>query len=428
MPASSGTITPKPLPSALLMPLEPDWSDPVQITTSYLSGVSRGQETLSEERWARRWRPLRGTTFTHLARNQRQLNEALSFLLTSQSVPVPVPLYPDATILTSDVSPGGTSLSVGSTANRRLFVGQRVVLVQITMSLTPGSVPFEYATVASLGASSVGLTAGLARGWAANATIVVPCFDAQVSLSHELPLLSSQVGNGEFSFSEIAGDNTLLGLWEGAVGGSVGQKNGLDVFPFPVQFTEPTLRILREGTITQLGVADVASLYGESSIIAHTSPFLFSTRSSFWEFLKFFEARMGRREAFFLPSSAIQITPQLLTTVGLLCEVLTLTPEVSPYRYLAIKSSTHGLQVAEINPTVGVGITNNVGNTQTTIVFNEVLASVPALSDIQWVAFCYKSRFAQDVLEESWYTCEVCETEVEFHTLISETSLPLSNL
>lgn len=398
---------PEPLPLAAdLHFFMHNWVEKVVIETSYQTDVFRSPSTGAEERTSRTQRPDRLMELSWLRDGEDEVRELLRLLRRLTAENIQVPIYPDAVEVTSALTTNDTTISC-NTRNRRYFVGARVLVFPKTLThVTAAQAMIR--TIDSLTASS--LTFTVVHGTTANANTlaVVPLMDCEIVLEPEARMQTDTVAEVRMTVREVHSKNALPPLAIGQPDGAV-VRNGYPVFEFGPDWSDGlSTTYLRNGFENREGLRNVPTPEGERFVLKTEWVMQPLVRDEFNFVAGFFDTRRGRCRAFYVIDRH-----DLFNPISNLSNAVFVQPKGTFEEFEKYWTEDH----------CGVGFVMNDGSIYVARVFSvtdngstwvlslDLGQTLPILdmTEVSRFGRARLSRFAADVLRETWHTTDVCE-------------------
>lgn len=393
-----------------------NWSDEVEMTTSYKTDISQAQSDSSEERRALLARPNRVIRFSWLQNEPEFMVQLCSTLRKVANSRLTVPLYQDQMELTaagaaSDVLPVSPEL-------RRVTVGQRVAILKLDKLDRSRLVAYDLRRVETMTISSITVDSPTSFALDPGDTIVLPMIDTEVNLEAGLGMPVRQVGRVTLELHEVLGPSSLLPTASVLPGGQ--NFEGRAVWKVEHNWADDfEVRFVRDGRRISQGRGEIIDLQGAR----HRTIFSYRPgpmeREEFWELLRAFDAARGRCRAFWLPDPDNNYTVLASSGGGAFVDVDplgTFEDFTAEFDYVAVilKDGTHILSaVFDLQETLGV--------------WRITLADAQSFSasDVARICRLRKVRFESDDLVERWRTTGVVEAQVELIEVLADGEVTL---
>lgn len=428
---------------------EPNWRDGIVMTTSYQTSITRGRKTAYEDRRVLQDRPLRviEATFTSL---YPELTRDLLIRMMKRStrVSTPSPIWQDRMVVVADVTSntnGTVSISVDSTSYRRIFRGQRILVVA-NESVRPRHRDRRsslYFYVKSWTTNRIHCENGPGQAIFISANDrLYPCIDADLEIDAQtLQLLTTGKGEGEtWIASETQGASTLPGSITDRNQAPFiqfkGDPGNAPLWPFQQDWSSPpTIEVTRYGEFLRLGKSSFLEADGNDPVFTVQEELRFFERSRFWRFLQFFDYVRGRGGWFWYPMPVSFWTVDVSASGGNVLQVILESFHTDPERLF----TEFFKELAVLIPSgfgseglrrYGVFTVLNASRVSgTSFVRLTVDRSVDAvLSLLQEVRFAVKMRLSSDSFTERWTTLTQCDVEVSLTSLEDVAPKPIQSV
>jgi len=386
---------------ALAHVIEPDWSEPVIVATSFSTDVIN---TLSdnEQRRGMLGRPFRRSEAGLTSMSQGDTANIRSRMLRSGQAKSLVPLYSDLSIL--DASASGTVLSC-DTQYLRFSVGARIVVFD------PRTQAFLVRTIASKTASSLTLTNSLGSSFPSG-SVVYPLIEGRLLLDSTGSILTDYYVRAQSRGQELPGEWCL-----DAVAGIGSTPSGFQsyasrpILNIPIDYKDSIpFRHVHSGTYGSSGLSQVPDVYGPRSRFATTLPFMLD-RPGFWSLLQFFESRAGRLLSFWMASPLADYSVVSWTASGV--EVVATGPERDWdfFPFIALTKESGEVQIRAIMSHSRAGGVDS-------LVLDSAFGT-PSDGFLR-LGVGYLCRFDNDELVETWLSNKVVEVSLPVLELLKD--------
>lgn len=415
------TVTPLTLsvPDSELHVLFHNWAEAARMESSWLTRVTPAHGTLAEERWGLRDRPLRSQTLTWLARSAEQAAFIQANLRRLTNERFPVPVYMDQSLVTQ-TSPGAAGSDVTvycDTLERRLFVGQRIAIVEVDGSYQPtGNYMIRF--VEEIAPDRLVVNSQLSFEVVARRGVVFPMMDVEPTLTAQSVYYTGTAILVTLTVTEVPGPSALPATDHGLPAGFPDYK-GYPILTLQHDYTAQLNHgRFRDGEIVEGGRAPIPYLRGprsrqESEIVVRED------RAGGFPAVRFFDSREGRLNAFwsidpdqFFVASAYADTHVDVAPTGLFSDFDQEWDQVG----LVFKDGTHVVRSVD-------SVTDLT--THWRIDPTEDFPSGYSLADLERVARARLSRLKSDTLSETWRTENVHESTVAFVEILNERAATL---
>lgn len=281
--------------------------DDFQIETQFRTSVSRGAQSLSEDRTQLLQRPRRTVTVRWSEKglaNKENLMTLIQAIRSFKKNDWMVPLTPDETCLTADASIGQPFVE-GDFAKARFFVGAKVAVVKQLPAndiQTPEGVKagVHLTTIkAKPGSNLFELEDDLPFSTTAGRAYIVPVLCVLPQLITNIEQHHCRLWDMRMEFTEKGGNTALPPMADDLPPGFDSYRN-IPILRPRHDYSNPlNIEIMQEGEQSDVGRGVGTFTRGESPRVKHTIR-MFEDREIGWDYLRFVETRRGRLRSFFL--------------------------------------------------------------------------------------------------------------------------------
>lgn len=273
-----------------------NWAQEISMETAYDTDISKASTTLTEDRRGLRDRPYRMINFRWTGMSRTDIDRLMIFLRKLTSAQFFVPLYQDLTEVTQTSPTGPTAYTIYCDPQKaRFFANQRVVTVQLDEGMLP--VAAQVHEIDEVQVDRLVMKSLLTQQYEPRTTVIFPCMDVEIILEPNVTFITDQVGNVNLQAHEITATTALPPVWTGDPE-DVQFYDGIPVFSWePDWSSPPQITWKREGNILTKGRGVEPYTQGARYRAMHHY-MLGETRDTFWDYLKFFDSRRGRRRTF----------------------------------------------------------------------------------------------------------------------------------
>lgn len=402
--------------------LRPNWAAGIQVVSSYETDI-QAANSAAEQRRGLRHRPLRSIKFDLQAVTQAELMGLKMTALRAAKARLLVPLFPDATTLTAATTTTDEAITVADLADRRFFVGQRLVVVaESSGSLRPTT--FAVATIDGLdtGTNEITLTDEIGTVFAAGA-FVYPLLLCQPLWASGGTVLSDLASTLSLEVIEQSGQQ----LPELAAD-TYSTYQGYPILPATIRHmnfgVQGAWNLEQLGTVTELGLDTVYEAYGDRARFGLSLPFDFTNRSDAFDMIRFWESRRGRLYPFWAISPQAEYTVTAVAVDGTTITVSgnnLSSVDWESLPYVAVSLTDGSVQIREITT-----VTPNSGTFILTLA--AALSPVPSLTSIARCGMAYLARFNNDSMTEHWLTDQTMSTVFEVVETLQETAITVDDI
>lgn len=359
----------------------------------------------SEQRKGLRGKPVRRISTASLAFSEDQSAKLYKYLTQSANGDVYMPLYSDQTEVTAGFT-GGTNLPC-DTRYRRFAVGGKAMIVVLEGPNVSETI--RVVTIQSLTDTAI-TTSGSMTGTVPVGALVFPVIESQLILGHNASLETDRVLTLASNLFERTNANTIpASIAAGTVPSGVGSLRGLPVLDMGFNWDDIQEGVLRKGSVTQVGLSNLATLYGDRATDTGSINFLTESREEAWRLIQFFDSCRGAGRPFWYPHR---------TAVGIPLSVASLSITVPDDVPLSEWTTRKLVSVWYTDGSVDVRIVSGaIASSGYSILTLNSALSDPTLSNIAYVSFASLARLASDEMVENWETTEVLRTSFEIQGL-----------
>lgn len=321
------------------------------------------------------------------------------------------PFIHDKTLLTNQAVGGQKVLSLAETSYRHFYDGRGCMLVShYNWEL------YEYATIDTVDSvTQITLKDNLLGTWSAG-TCVYPMYEYRIEDVQEIDSYIKQLNYVTLTATETMEDLRSFSYSVPESGAST--YKGLDLFletpqhPIRIKYRHP-FELLHF-----LGRSFACSFYDKARPV-FDSDFIFISRESIWNLLKFFDSKRGRFQVFYMPSWDNDIVPTaaiLATDTNLTVESLYLSSSHIIGRHIWIRFVDGSYVCREV-----VAVPN-----VTTVTIDSAIGTDVPQSDILKILVCYlnKVRFNIDEILLEYIADSIVQTKLRFQTISGEAESP----
>jgi len=393
-----------------------NWRGSFSVETSWQTAISRSPITGAEEREGLVTRPTRATKALISGFSREETTRMLVNAFGMASTRFPAALYSDFTIAEN----ASTTLVECDTRWKRFFPGQRVAVLPANYSLSTGLLSAQFAEIAVVQMSGISFVTPLTTASVVG-DIILPLFDAHISLSSNLSAHTDSVAEWQQECLEYSGQSTLPGFSDEDVTYlGLSYFEGYPIFDFLPNWRENVqVRVGREASFDSQGTSGVFVSEAPVPHLVFSGTFEDYSRRSAWHSARFFDSRKGRLRPFWIEN------PLTLFT-------LSSVPNLAQIRVVAAASSlqfesllTH-LSVHYLDGTRKLYKIDTIADVSNTLEFT--LFGTLDSDDIDYITSAHLCRFNSDSLLQEWETDYVCSYEFDCKSLIDEAAYAMSYL
>jgi len=371
-----------------------------------MTDITFSGDSVAEERRQLRNRPgrLQSVLLSGLAQNLSARLQMILFRMAHEERVFP--LYSDVSIVQSAA---GLTIFC-DTQYRRFFFGQRIAIASWSGSRL---VNLQYRIVTEIFADRLTVDA-LSPVPSAGAR-VYPVIDVHPNLSIDQTVFDREKISASVTVLERIGNSTLPATRTG-----LPEVNNfyldLPVLEFRFDWSSSLrARVTRAGDKFGEGRDEIVTLAGARPQMGFRFDYLFTNRADFWEVLKFFDSRRGRRKPFWVVNPLTLFKPTGVTSFTITVEALENIEDLDAFlEYLGVEASDGRTFILPYASAV-----DNLDGTWT-ITFTEDLSVIGDPGLIKRVTSAHLCRFAEDAIREEWMTGDKCRVTLNIVELLSE--------
>jgi hypothetical protein len=394
-----------------------NWAQEVTMDTAYDTDVSRASSSLTEDRRGLRDRPYRTLNFRWTAMVRASVDRLLIFLRKLTEEGFPMLLYQDITEVSTFSESGlGKTTLYCDTTKTRFFANQRIAVVQLGDDLLPvGSQLYE---IDEVEIDHLVLKTDLTVDASPVTSVIFPCFDAEIQMDPQISFSTNYVANVNLSIREKTASTALPPVWTGDPE-DVQFYDGIPVFSWePNWNTPPQITWKREGSLQTKGRGTEPYKQGDRYRALHHY-MIGETRESFWNYLKFFDSRRGRKRSFWhIDAEDIW---EVSNVNGVFLEIVKFgdfTELQDDFDYVGVITKDGQYYVRKV-----VTIQEVLGVYRLTL--DAALPVMPA-SDVRRVSRARLSRYMKDVMNEHWKGNQYVQIPIDIFELLEENDVEMT--
>ena len=411
--------------AAFLALFKHNWVTRPQVTSTWLTAISRNQTTLAETRRGQRGKPVRTLTYAYTVQ-RADVTLLVTQLRRHTSTRMQVPFYPEHRNVTGGAS-GQAFLDVDTTS-RRFVAGGRVAIYPncTDRELAPGDV--DVYTIDTVFPNQLQMTTDLTDTY--NTTYdVVPLVDVEKQPEILTRQITDQVFEVDIEYQEIAGPSMLdpsQGVsqpagWHSYAGLPIWDPTEL------VQWTEQHETLYRRpGTDEFVGRKRRIITVGTKELQIQRFN-LFLQRADHWKTLQFFDSRMGRLLPFWEVDSEHRWT--LAAASGTFIDVVPDDGDFDlGFKDLVESTGYFGI-VLQNDAAVYVRKISTVtvfgGQWRLTLDGGEPAMPTVNVNEVERIGVVRLKRFDSDTFTEEWDTNELCFASMTTIELVAEQDIDI---
>jgi hypothetical protein len=394
-----------------------NWAQEISMETAYDTDISRASTTLTEDRRGLRDRPYRMINFRWTGMSRTEIDRLMIFLRKLTEAQFFVPLYQDITEVTQISPTGPTEYTIYCNPQRaRFFANQRVAVVQLDEGMLPTAT--QIYEIDEVHTDRLIMKTLLTQQYEPSTSVIFPCMDVEIILEPEVVWVTDQVGNVNLQAHEITATTALPPVWTGDPE-DIQFYDGIPVFSWePDWSTTPQITWKREGNILTKGRGIEPYLQGARYRALHHYT-IREDRDVFWNYLKFFDSRRGRRLSFWhIDQENIWRVSNINGVFVEIFEFGDFTEFQDDFDYVGIVTKTGEYYVRKV-----ITIQDVLGVYRLTC---DVALPTIAPTDVLRVSRARLSRYMKDAMTELWKGNEYVQIPVDVLELLAENNVEMS--
>ena len=395
-----------------------NWVQEVSMDTAYDTDVSSSSSSLTEDRRGLRDRPYRTINFRWTGMTREAVDRLVIFIRKITDQQFFVPLYQDLTEV-SQYSESGLNkrMLYCDPQQARFYNNQRIVVVQLSDDLIPTGV--QIYEIDSVEVDHLLVKTDLTQDTYPVTSVIFPCMDVETELDPQITWHTNYTASVSLQADEITGKTALPPTWTG-LPEDIQTYDGIPVFSWEPDWSRtPQMQPKREGSRYQMGRGTNIYKKGSRYRMLHTYS-LGMERNDFWNYLKFFDSRRGRKSSFW-HADAEDIW-EVSNINGVFLEIFEygdFTQFQEDFDYVAVITKDGRYFVRKV-----VTIQNILDVFRITM--DEALPTGVTASDVLRVTRARLSRYRKDVLKETWRGNEYVHVPVEIFELLAEADVEMT--
>lgn len=395
-----------------------NWSKTVKLESAWNTDISSSSEDVSEERTALLQKPYRSLAVNWNVKGKEESNAFLVEMRRLVDETSVVPLYNDATELTSGITGTVDDTIYADFTVGRWFKDGPVIIVEFKKAADGTQTTildhYEYAVIDSTFDDRLVLSGIVAATFDAASTVIMPLMKVHPQTKLRVRMINDNLLAVEAEFDEIYGETALPPLFTDL------PPNFENYATYPILSTVPdwsrgiTQEMRREGSQNSLGRGRVVYQRGARARVMHSLRFR-EDRIGGWDLIRFFESRRGRLIPFWVVDFENVFTVALLANpfVTVSSSLGTLADFQAEMQYIGLTFSDgvvvvrEALTIAEVGGAWRITIDENIPAGYTT-------------ADVVGFGRARLCRAENDALLEEWTTTNVVELEIPVIELLDE--------
>lgn len=414
--AEPAIVVPPTVPSSLKIFLQ-NWSRNVTVGTLWQTDVKASHGSVREARKGLATKPQRSVSIRWTSTSPGELDELVPAVKRMTAEEVMVPIMSDHTEL--DVSVGGVPVDrvTCNTVDKR-FYPDAVVAVADLDAQGHYTGTFITRIIASRTEDELVFTSTVSN-LTAGQVLILPLINTQVLLEPKFSYQTNHVAHADLTLQEVFGPSALPPLETGNPA-SFAIFDGLPVFDMEPDWGTPVpVGFRREGSKVKSGRSSYIETRGARHRYALDYKFKFERADAF-RFLRFFDSRGGRLQAFW------QVDQEDVWTIASQSNGDTEVNITAIGSFTDFQAEFGHIGIVMNDGTVHVGAVSNIDDETTTweVTLTAALPSLD-LTQVRRVARARRVRFTRDNVTERWTTDNVCAIDVSTIELLDEKDVTL---
>lgn len=399
-----------------------------RLETEFRTTVSRGAESLSEDRTRIFERPRRILKVRWSEKgldDKRNLMDFIQSLRSWKTNEWMIPLSSDCGILTASAASATNLITIERADLRRFFIGGRVAVVKTLGDR--GDVQDENGDLAGVhlseitgksGLNSFTLLDALPFDVTSGRAFMVPLVCVHPRLVDTIKQHHCRLWDMEMEFEEKEGTTAIPPI-------ATGLPEGFDTFQnLPIlrprhDYSNPlNIEIFQEGTLDEIGRGKGLFTRGATQRVKHRFK-MFEEREKAWDYIRFFETRVGRWLAFWL------IDQEMLFNVIDLETTFIDVAKLGDFTQFTIDNEFFGFMLEDGTCFVRETLSFEDNPTSWRINLVGTLPAGLAFQDVVLSGRARKTRNLKDSFEERWFHANAVRFDVETISLLEEKDVTL---
>lgn len=220
-----------------------------------------------------------------------------------------IPLWHDQAALRADANSGQFNIPVSETANRHFYKGRNAILIDKTDFTN-----YEVIKINSVAGTTIAASSLLSDTWPKDSTYFMPVFDNRLGSGFNINRVNARADKLILDAEE---DLTTVSAFSYATPTIGATYLGHPVFEYKVQANKSQGFIHPNYTLKDIGKHAVESWYDEADThINNSFKILAEGRADIWEILNFFDHRLGKWGAFWMPTWNRDLSASAAITTG----------------------------------------------------------------------------------------------------------------
>lgn len=403
-----------------------NWVDSLRLETEFLTSICRSPESVSEDRWSKRDRPVRSIKVKLTEQGDdsgniqnARLHRLLCVLESSTEEHFKMPLFSDASCIVQDqpLQTGGLPNNniFADTRLARFYVGGGLVIVKLNPDRTVAD--WQFTSIDSrAGANELVLADDLKFDTTRADTIIMPVICCEPELKFRISQNNCRVWQMELNMVEDYGPTALPPLQDD-LPPNFDTYRGNPILRLRHDYSSPLpVELVREGEKTRLGRGTAINQRGDEPRRTYKPKFI-EERERAWDYIRFFESRRGRARSYWVidQTQTLEIlqVDDTFIDINPVGDFLKFRDQVQGNFFgFELKDGTDYVrQIVTVQEVLGVWRLTTVEPLGITLADNDTIALAGR---------AFPARFREDKLVENWETLGACRFELDIITLLDE--------
>jgi len=399
-----------------------------RLDTVFRTVVSRGAESLSEDRTQMHERPRRVLKVRWSEQgldDKRNLMDLIQSLRSMKTNEWLIPFASECAITTAGASATTNVITVVSPELRRFFIGGRVAVVKVIgdrMDVQDENGDLAGVHVTTItnkpGTGELVLADALPFDIVAGRAFLVPLVCVHPRLLDTIKQHHCRLWDVEMEFEEVGGSTALPPIAEG-LPENFDTYQGLPILRPRHDYSNAlNIEILQEGEQVELGRGKATFTRGATQRVKHRFK-MFEEREKAWDYIRFFETRLGRLRAFWLIDQEMLFDVLDLETtfidVRKLGDFTEFQKDNEFFGFMLEDGTCYVREVLSIADNLSAWRINLVDTLPTGLAFQDVVLAGRARP----------TRNIEDSFEERWFHSNAVRFEVKTISLLEEKDVTL---
>lgn len=369
-----------------------NWADGLRLTQRYKTSISRGAESIAEERVQLLARPERTLEVRWTEQGLETIHGLLEQLKRSIQEEWAIPLYCDHACIIENASSGATSIKADF-GRGRYFVNGNVLIRRFGHRFQ--TLEYQFNRIDSLfGSTQITLTDPLDFDVEASHAEIIPMMCVIPNLEFSISQHNDDTWDLTLAFVERGGPTALPPIGSGLPSGFNSYREIPILRPWHDYHSPLSITYRREGEIVEVGRGKVVNFRGEFWRQNHAFAMV-ADRAIGWDYIRFFDTRRGRLRPFWLIEQE-----RLFTLANLTSNFIDVNP-LGTFAEFQQDLDFFGFEMKDgtcyVREVINVQVVGGIWRVTTDV-------ALPILdeADVRYAGRAYLTRMLQDSLEERW--------------------------